>query len=69
LERRWGFGGPPGSVGFNRALSDARARNVADGLRTRGVPAERIMVEPREEVPFEAVPTESRRMEINLGSR
>jgi outer membrane protein OmpA-like peptidoglycan-associated protein len=61
-----GFAAPPGSAGFNRALSDARARNVADGLRAQGVPAERIRVEPHGEVPFAAVPTESRRVEIIL---
>ena len=47
-----GFAAPPGSVGFNRALSDARARNVADGLRAAGVPADRIRVEPRGAVSF-----------------
>lgn len=62
-----GFAGAPGSAGFNRALSDARARNVADGLRDAGVPAERIRVEPRGAVPFEAIPTESRRVEIVVG--
>jgi outer membrane protein OmpA-like peptidoglycan-associated protein len=64
-----GFATPPGSPGFNRALSDARARNVADGLRAQGVAAERIRVEPHGEVPFAAVPTESRRVEIILVRR
>ena len=64
-----GFAAPPGSAGFNRALSDARARNVADGLRAKGVRAERIRVEPRGAVAFEAIPTESRRVEIVVGGR
>ena len=64
-----GFAAPPGSVGFNRALSDARARNVADSLRARGVQAERIRVEPRGAVAFEAMPTESRRVEIVVDGR
>ena len=64
-----GFAAPPGSAGFNQALSDARARNVADGLRAKGVRAERIRVEPRGAVAFEAVPTESRRVEIVVGGR
>lgn len=62
-----GFAGAPGSAGFNRALSDARARNVADGLRAAGVSADRIRVEPRGAVSFEAIPTESRRVEIVVG--
>lgn len=62
-----GFAGAPGSAGFNRALSDARARNVADGLRAAGVAADRIRVEPRGHVPFELMPTESRRVEIVIG--
>ena len=64
-----GFAAPPGSAGFNQALSDARARNVADGLRAKGVRAERIRVEPRGAVDFEAIPTESRRVEIVVGGR
>lgn len=62
-----GFAGAAGSVGFNRALSDARARQVADGLRDAGVAADRIRVEPRGPVAFEAIPTESRRVEIVVG--
>ena len=67
LVRVLGFATPQGSAGFNRALSDARARNVADGLLAAGVPAERIRVEPRGESSFQAVPIESRRVEIVVG--
>ena len=31
-----GFAAPPGSAGFNQALSEARARNVADSLVAAG---------------------------------
>lgn len=62
-----GFTAPPGSAGFNRALSEARARNVADALVAAGVPAGRISVRPRGPVPFEMMPTESRRVEIRVG--
>ena len=62
-----GFATPPGSAGFNQALSDARARNVADSLRAAGLPAAQIRVEPRGATPYEAMPTESRRVEIIVG--
>jgi outer membrane protein OmpA-like peptidoglycan-associated protein len=62
-----GFAGPSGSRAFNRALSDARARNVADALVAGGVASGRIQVRPRGEVPFEMMPTESRRVEIRVG--
>jgi outer membrane protein OmpA-like peptidoglycan-associated protein len=62
-----GFAGPAGSAGFNQALSDARARNVADRLVEYGVPRSRIAIRPRGPVPFEMMPTESRRVEILIG--
>lgn len=62
-----GYAGPAGSVAFNRALSDARARHVADHLAQRGVPASRIAIRPRGPVPFDIAPTESRRVEIVIG--
>lgn len=62
-----GFAGPAGSRGFNRALSDARARNVADTLVAQGIPMARIRITPRGPVPFEMMPTESRRVEIRVG--
>lgn len=62
-----GFAAPPGGAAFNRALSEARAQNVADGLRAAGVAPSRIRVEPRGAVPFEAIATESRRVEIIVG--
>jgi len=68
LVRVLGFAAPPGSVGFNQALSDARAWNVADDLKAAGVAADRIRVEARGAVPFAAIPTESRRVEIIVGN-
>lgn len=62
-----GFTGPAGSQGFNQALSDARARNVADRLVAAGIPQSRIRITPRGPVPFDFVPTESRRVEIAIG--
>lgn len=62
-----GYAGPAGSVAFNKALSDARARHVADHLVTQGVPQGRIQIVPRGPVPFDLVPTESRRVEIVIG--
>lgn len=62
-----GFAGPAGSVAFNQALSDARARIVADTLVAEGVPTGRISIRPRGPVPFELMPTESRRVEIRVG--
>ncbi|MBL6455099.1 OmpA family protein [Belnapia sp. T6] len=62
-----GFTAPEGSAGYNRSLSEARARNVADVLVAAGVNRIRIVVEPRGPVPFESIPTESRRVEIVLG--
>ncbi|WP_376090269.1 OmpA family protein [Roseomonas sp. CCTCC AB2023176] len=63
-----GFAGPAGGQAFNRALSEARAQVVRDGLVSAGVPAQNIIVQPRGPVPFEAVPTESRRVEIAIGN-
>lgn len=62
-----GFAGPAGGVAYNRALSEARAQQVADALAQNGVARDRIRIVPRGPVPFEAVPTESRRVEIRIG--
>lgn len=62
-----GFAGPVGSQGYNQALSDARARHVADELVAAGVEPARIAIRPRGPVPFEQMPTESRRVEIRIG--
>ena len=62
-----GFAAPAGSAGFNQAISDARARNVADALIEQGVAASRISIRPRGPVPFELIPTEARRVEIHIG--
>ena len=63
-----GFAGPAGSRGFNQALSDARARHVADTLVEQGIPVGRIQLSPRGPVPFEMIPIESRRVEIRIGA-
>lgn len=63
-----GFAEPAGSRAFNQALSDARARNVADTLVAQGIPTGRIRISPRGPVLFEMIPTESRRVEISVGS-
>ena len=63
-----GFAGPAGGAAYNRALSEARAQHVADLLAQNGVARERIRIVPRGPVPFEAVPTESRRVEIRIGA-
>lgn len=62
----FGYAGPAGGVAFNRALSDRRARHVADLLREYGVAGDRVFVVPRGPVPFEMAPIESRRVEIRL---
>jgi outer membrane protein OmpA-like peptidoglycan-associated protein len=62
-----GLATPDGSVGFNPALSEARARNVADALVAAGVGSDRIRLQPRGPVPFEAMPVESRTVEIRVG--
>jgi outer membrane protein OmpA-like peptidoglycan-associated protein len=62
----FGYAGPAGGVAFNRALSEQRARHVAELLREFGAPGERVFVVPRGPVPFEAAPIESRRVEIRL---
>ncbi len=62
-----GFADPEGSVAFNRALSRARAENVAEALREDGVAAGRLTVGARGPVPFEAISLESRRVEIRVG--
>jgi outer membrane protein OmpA-like peptidoglycan-associated protein len=62
-----GYAGPVGSAQFNRALSEARARHVADHLVEFGVERRRIAIRPRGPVPFDMIPTESRRVEIAVG--
>ena len=62
-----GFADPDGTTAENRALSARRAEVVAEELRRLGVRASRITVQPRGEVPFEAVALESRRVEIRVG--
>lgn len=62
----FGYAGPVGGQAFNRTLSEARARHVAELLREAGVPADRVFVLGRGEVPFGMAPIESRRVEIRL---
>lgn len=62
-----GFAGPAGGVAYNVALSQARAQHVADLLAREGVARERISIVPRGPVPFEAMATEARRVEIRIG--
>ncbi len=62
----FGYAGPVGGAAFNRTLSEARARHVAELLRQAGVPAERVFILGRGEVPFDMAPIESRRVEIRL---
>ena len=59
---------PAGAPAANRELAEARARAVADALIAAGVPADRIRVEPRGAVSYAAMPTESRRVEIRIGT-
>lgn len=61
-----GFAGPAGGVAYNVALSEARAQQVSDQLVRDGVARERIRIVPRGPVPFEALATESRRVEIRI---
>jgi outer membrane protein OmpA-like peptidoglycan-associated protein len=53
-----------GTADYNRTLALARARNVADGLVAAGVAQGRVRIVSRGAVPFEMIPTESRRVEI-----
>lgn len=62
-----GFAGPAGEQAFNQELSRRRAQHVADEIAKRGVPTSRIAVVARGPVPFDAVPIESRRVEIVVG--
>jgi outer membrane protein OmpA-like peptidoglycan-associated protein len=62
------FASPAGSSAQNRALAAARGRAVVEALVAAGVPAGRIGVQPRGEVPFAQMPTESRRVEIHVGN-
>ncbi len=62
----FGYAGPTGGAAFNRALSQARSQHVAELLRQSGVPADRVFVLGRGEVPVAMAPIESRRVEIRL---
>lgn len=64
----FGYAGPVGGVAFNRTLSEARARHVAELLRQFGVPADRVFILGRGPVPFEMAPVESRRVEIRFAA-
>jgi outer membrane protein OmpA-like peptidoglycan-associated protein len=63
-----GFAAPDaGTPRYNRDLAELRARHVADNLVAAGLDRGRIRLEPRGAVPYEMIPTESRRVEIILG--
>ena len=63
-----GFAAPDsGSKQFNKSLSDTRAQAVADALVNAGVPRARLRMESRGAVPYDLMPTESRRVEIVIG--
>lgn len=63
-----GFAAPDsGSAAYNRALAQARAQAVADGLVAAGVPAAHVVIQSRGMVPYAAMPTEARRVEIQVG--
>lgn len=63
-----GFASPnTGTAQVNLAVSEQRARAVTDALVQHGVAQSRITLQPRGAVPFEAYPTESRRVDIEIG--
>ena len=63
-----GFAPPEtGTAESNKALAQARAQSVADGLVAAGVPQARIRIEPWGAIPYGLTPTESRRVEIVVG--
>ncbi len=63
-----GFSAPdPGNAPVV-GLSAARAERVAAELERAGIPRSRIQVQGRGPVPFDAVPVESRRVEIRIGN-
>ena len=63
-----GFAAPDsGSSVFNKSLSNTRAQAVADALVNAGVPRPRLHMESRGAVPYDLMPTESRRVEIVIG--
>jgi len=69
LVRVVGFAAPDtGSADYNKVLSQARARNVADALIEAGVPRKRLRLESRGATSFEMMPTESRRVDIVIGT-
>lgn len=64
-----GFATPDaGSPAFNQSLANTRAQGVADALVQAGVPRSQLRMESRGGVPYEMMPTESRRVEILIGS-
>ncbi len=64
-----GFAAPDtGTAEFNKVLAQARAQNVADALVAAGVPKGRIQISSRGAVDYSLMPTESRRVDIVIGS-
>jgi outer membrane protein OmpA-like peptidoglycan-associated protein len=60
---------PPetGTTEANKALAQARAQSVADGLVAAGVQQARIRIEPWGALTYGLTPIESRRVEIIVG--
>ncbi len=64
-----GFAAPDsGSTAFNRSLSRTRAEGVVDALVSAGVPRLQVKIETRGAVAYDLMPTESRRVEIVVGT-
>jgi outer membrane protein OmpA-like peptidoglycan-associated protein len=67
--RVMGFAAPDtGSVAYNKVLAQARAQNVADALIAAGVSRMQLRLESRGATSFEMMPTESRRVDIVIGT-
>jgi len=64
-----GFADPTGSKEANRLLSELRAQRVIDQLQADGVPHARLSRHGRGSVKFALTSQESRRVEVEVGSR
>jgi len=62
-----GFSAPEPGLAPTVALSRARAERVVNELVAAGVPRGQITQQGRGAVPFDAVPVQSRRVEIHIG--
>jgi peptidoglycan-binding protein ArfA len=64
-----GFADPTGSKEANKLLSELRAQRVIDQLQTDGVPPARLARHGRGSVKFALTSQESRRVEVEVGTR